>query len=100
MRVIALSTLAFYWTKHPETRVALQRWADIVKSANWATTGEVQATFCKAKVLNGERIRFDVSGGDYRLIAAFKFSSQIAFVKFIGTHAEYDRVDAFTISQF
>ncbi len=100
MRLIALSSLATFWAKHPETRVALQRWAEIVKAADWTSTAEVQASFGRAKVLNGERVRFEVAGGDYRLIVAFKFISQIAFVKFIGTHADYDRVDALTVSLF
>jgi mRNA interferase HigB len=54
----------------------------------------------KAKVLNGERIRFEVAGGNDRLVAAFDFRRQVAFVKFLGTHAEYDRIDALTFSQF
>ena len=52
------------------------------------------------KVLNSERVRFEVAGGNYRLVAAFDFRRQIAFVKFIGTHAEYDRIDALKVSQF
>jgi mRNA interferase HigB len=54
----------------------------------------------KAKVLNGERARFEVAGGNYRLVVAFDFPRQIAFIKFLGTHAEYDRVDALTISMY
>ena len=49
---------------------------------------------------NGERVRFEVAGGNYRLVAAFDFRLQIAFVKFIGTHADYDRIDALKVSQF
>ena len=55
------------------------------------------ATFPKAKTLNAERVRFEVAGGSYRLIAAFDFRRQIAYVKFIGTHAEYDAIDAPTV---
>jgi mRNA interferase HigB len=51
-------------------------------------------------VLNRERVRFEVAGGNYRLVVAFDFRRQVAFVKFVGTHAEYDRIDASTISQF
>jgi mRNA interferase HigB len=51
-------------------------------------------------VLNRERVRFEIAGGNYRLVAAFDFRRQIAFVKFIGTHAEYDRIDVLTASQF
>jgi len=53
-----------------------------------------------AKVLNGERARFEIAGGNFRMIVAFDFGRSIAFVKFIGTHAEYDRVDALTVSLF
>ena len=56
--------------------------------------------FPKAKALNGERVRFEIGGGSFRLIAAFKFESGLCFVKFLGTHAEYDRVDALTVSKF
>lgn len=53
-----------------------------------------------SRVLNRDRVRFEVAGGNYRLIAAFDFRRQITFVKFVGTHAEYDRIDALTVSQF
>jgi mRNA interferase HigB len=61
---------------------------------------EVQRAAPKSKVLNRERVRFEVAGGNYRLVIAFDFRRQVAFVKFIGTHAEYDRIDALTVSQY
>jgi mRNA interferase HigB len=61
---------------------------------------EVQSAAPKAKVLNRERVRFEIAGGNYRLVVAFDFRRQIAFVKFIGSHAQYDSVDALTVSQF
>jgi mRNA interferase HigB len=54
----------------------------------------------RAKVLNRDRARFEIAGGSHRLIAAFDFRRQIVFVKFIGTHAEYDAVDALTVARF
>ncbi|MEA3089861.1 MAG: mRNA interferase HigB [Caballeronia sp.] len=54
----------------------------------------------KAKILNGERARFEVAGGNFRMIVAFDFDRGIVFIKFIGTHAEYDRTDALTVSLF
>ncbi len=54
----------------------------------------------KCKALNRERVRFEVAGGAHRLIVAFDFVRQVAFIKFVGTHAEYDRIDALTVSQF
>jgi mRNA interferase HigB len=61
---------------------------------------ELRAAFPKAKVLNGERVRFEVAGGNYRMVVAFHFERQIAFTKFLGTHKEYDATDALTVSRF
>lgn len=80
--------------------MSLERWYKFVRAAHWASTDEVQKAAPNAKVLNRERVRFEIAGGNYRLVAAFDFRRQIAFVKFIGTHAEYDRVDVLTASQF
>ena len=71
-----------------------------MKAGTFATTAEIQGAFSKAKVLNGERVRFEIGGGNYRLIASFKFKNQIVFVKFVGTHEEYDSIDALTVSLF
>jgi mRNA interferase HigB len=100
VRVIARNTLVGFWEDHPETRVSLERWYRLVRAARWTSTDEVQKAAPRAKVLNRERVRFEIAGGDYRLAAAYDFRRQIAFVKFIGTHVEYDRVDALTASQF
>jgi len=100
MRVIARNVLVAYGSQHPETKVPLERWYRLVKAARWASMDDVQGSAPKAKVLNRERARFEVAGGNYRLIVAFDFRRQIAFVKFVGTHAEYDSIDALTVSQF
>ncbi len=60
---------------------------------------DVQRAFPKAKVLNRERVRFEVAGGNYRLIAAFHFPSRAVYIKFIGTHADYDEIDPLTINR-
>lgn len=100
MRVVSRNVLVAFWTKHPETKVPLERWFRLTKAARWTSTEDIQAAAPKAKVLNRERVRFEVSGGNYRLVVAFDFRRQIAFVKFVGTHAEYDRIDALTVAQF
>lgn len=86
--------------RHPKTRASLTHWQSVVKAATWTNASEVQEAFSKAKALNGERVRFEVAGGDYRLVAAFDFRRSIAFVKFVGTHADYDRIDALIVSLF
>src|ERR1700686_4896170 len=98
MRVIARNV--DFWGKHPEAKASLERWHKLGRAAQWMSTDEVRKTAPKAKVLNRERVRFEVAGGSYRLVAAFDFRRQIAFVKFIGTHAEYDRIDALKVLQF
>jgi mRNA interferase HigB len=100
MRIIAQNTLVEYWEKHPDAKRSLMHWYQVTKSARWDHTQDILASFSKSKVLNSERVRFEIGGGDYRLIVAFDFRRQIAFVKFVGTHAEYDRVDALTVSLF
>jgi mRNA interferase HigB len=100
MRVIARNVLVAFWERHPETEEPPERWYRLAKAAQWATTNDIQMSVPKAKLLNRERVRFEVAGGNYRLVIAFDFRRQIAFVKFVGTHAEYDRIDALTISQF
>src|SRR5271157_4387345 len=100
MRVIARNVLVAFWSKHPETKVSLERWYTLTKAAHWASMDDVRAAAPKAKVLNRERARFEVAGGNYRLVVAFDFRRQAVFVKFIGTHAEYDGIDALTVSLF
>jgi mRNA interferase HigB len=100
MRVIARSVLVAHAHRHPETAVSLERWYRVVKAVNWTSMDDIRRAAPKSKVLNRDRARFEVAGGDYRLIAAFDFRRQIAFVKFIGTHAEYDDIDALTVARF
>ena len=100
MRIISWNVLASYAEKHPETKVALHRWRTLVKAAKWNSMEDVRSAAPNAKILNGERARFEVAGGNYRLVIAFDFVRSTAFVKFIGTHAEYDKVDALTVALF
>ena len=100
MRVIARSTLVAFYTAHPETEVPLTRWYALTTAAEWTSMNDIHTAFPKAKILNGERVRFEIAGGNYRLVVAFDFPRQTAYVKFLGTHAAYDKIDALTVSQF
>lgn len=100
MRIIARHTLTQFAESHPEARASIVHWFEVARGAAWKSPADVQAAFSKSKVLNGERLRFEVAGGDYRMIVAFDFRRQIAFIKFLGTHAQYDRIDALTVSIF
>lgn len=100
MRIIARGTVSEFSADHHDAAKSLRHWLEVTKHARWTSMDEVRATFSKAKVLNSNRVRFEISGGDYRLIAAFDFRRGIVFIKFIGTHADYDRVDALTVSLY
>ena len=100
MRIIAKTVLVAFWAQHPESEAPLARWIALTKAAEWGSTQDVLRSFPSAKTINAERVRFPVCGGAYRLIVAFDFKRHIAFIKFIGTHAEYDAIDAAHISLF
>jgi mRNA interferase HigB len=100
MRIIAWSTLAAYAEEHPETKSSLTRWKALVEAAGWTSMDEVRQAAPNAVILNGQRVRFEIAGGNYRLIVMIHFRRQIVYVNFIGTHAEYDKVDALTVSLF
>lgn len=100
MNVIARKNLEEFWNRHPETEQPLRAWLMATRTQHWTSMNDVLATFSKASPINAERCVFDICGGNYRLIVAFKFSARVAFIKFIGTHAQYDRISAATVSQF
>jgi mRNA interferase HigB len=100
MNVIARKNLEAFWHRHPETEQPLRAWLTAAKTREWRSMNDVVTTFSKASPVTSERCVFDICGGNYRLIVAFKFSARIAFIKFIGTHARYDRIHAATVSEF
>ena len=100
MRLITWRHLADFAAAHPEAAPSLNRWRDLIRDGDWRTPAELTASFSGAKTVSADRVRFEVAGGAYRLIAAFDFGRQIAFVKFLGAHAEYDRIDAATVALF
>jgi mRNA interferase HigB len=100
MRIVARSNLTAYWSRHPETKSSLEHWVRVASKATWRSPLDVAASFPKAKILNGERVRFEVAGGNHRMITAFRFDIQIIWIKFLGTHTEYDAVDALTVSRY
>lgn len=100
MNVIARRNLEEFWRRRPETEQPLRAWLMAAKTRNWTNMNDVVATFSKASPINAERCAFDICGSNYRLIVAFQFSARVAFIKFIGTHAQYDRTSAATVSQF
>src|SRR3546814_3502908 len=73
MRIIARKNIVAYFATHPLTRASLTHWLEVAENADWSSTIEVMADFSKAKTVTAERVRFEVAGGDHRMIAAFHF---------------------------
>lgn len=97
MRVIAVSTLRAFWERHPDAEQPLKAWYEEATNATWAQPADIKARYRSASVLKNRRVVFNVKGNDYRLIVAIAYKLQIVYVKFVGTHQEYDAVDAQTI---
>lgn len=96
-RIFSKSTLREFWEKYPETEQYLKTWYDTAIRAEWKTPNEVKSTYVNASILKDSRIVFNIKGNAYRMIAKFNFEKQWVFVRFIGTHHEYDNIDANTI---
>ncbi|MHB0873280.1 MAG: type II toxin-antitoxin system HigB family toxin [Acidithiobacillus ferrooxidans] len=97
MRVIAVSTLRAFWELHPDAEQPLKAWYEEATHASWTQPADIKAQYRGASVLKNRRFVFNIKGNDYRLIVAIAYKLQIVFVKFIGTHQEYDAVDAETV---
>jgi mRNA interferase HigB len=99
MRIIARRTLREFvrsLTGHrdqPAVKAALDAWFDEVKRARWRNTAEVKQSYSTASIVTGERIVFNVKGNAYRLVVAVDFEKGIVWIKWIGTHEDYDRID-------
>jgi mRNA interferase HigB len=97
MRIIALSTLKAFWKAHDDAEQPLLAWHALVKRADWASPPEVKATFGSASVLRDGRVVFYIAGNKYRLAVWINYPYRVVYVRFIGTHAEYDQIDVQTI---
>ena len=94
MRVIALSTLREFWRQHAPAETPLRSWFAEASRAAWRVPADIKAAHRNASFIAGDRVVFNVKGNDYRLIVAVRYRQQIMYVRFVGTHREYDEVDA------
>ncbi|WP_420635198.1 type II toxin-antitoxin system HigB family toxin [Candidatus Palauibacter sp.] len=94
MRVIAKRTLRAFWESDPRAEQPLKAWHAVAKKAEWSSPADVKVAYGNASIVGNDRVVFNIGGNRYRLIIRFDYSCGIAFVRFVGTHAEYDEVDA------
>ena len=100
MRVIAVSTLKAFWARRPQYRDAeapTMAWYREVLKADWSSPADVKRQFRTASILQDGRVVFNIAGNKYRIVAWINYPYRVLYVRFIGTHAQYDRIDAQTI---
>ena len=93
-RILAKHTLVEFWTKRPDAKVHLQVWYETIKSANWPTPNDIKEFYAKASILKNSRVVFNIKGDEYRIVVKIEYKKQWIFIRFIGTHQDYDKINA------
>jgi len=94
VRVISVKMLRDCWTKHPQAEIPLRAWYAQASRADWTDPAQIKAAYRNASFLANNRIVFNIKGNDFRLIVAVHYNRRMMFIRFVGTHQEYDRIDA------
>jgi mRNA interferase HigB len=97
VRVIAVAALRAFWQQHPDAEQPLKAWFEEASKASWTQPSGIKAQYRSASILKNRRVVFNIKGNDDRLVVAVAYRLQIVYVKFIGTHQQYDAIDAHTI---
>jgi mRNA interferase HigB len=94
LRVIAKSTLRKFWEKHSDCEEQLKSWFSETEKSDWNNINEIKRDYPSASILKDNRIVFNIKGNKYRLIAKFNFDFKLCWIRFVGTHAQYDKINA------
>ena len=94
MRVIAKKILREFWEKHTDSKEQLKTWYKEASKAIWISPADIKSEYPKASILKSERVVFNICGNKYRLIVQINYLRQWVFIRFIGTHGEYEKINA------
>ena len=102
MRIIAKSTLKKFWeqARYNDSRAPLESWHDEVLKAIWTSPQAVKEQYGSASICANNRVVFNIGGNKYRLVVEMQYSANIAWVKFVGTHEQYDKIDVESINEY
>lgn len=100
MNIYNKSSLIQFWEKHADSKNELELWYNDASEQIWKTPNQVKRFYSDASIIKNNRVVFNICRNDYRLIVQFNYDREWAFIKFIGTHKDYDREDAATVNQF
>lgn len=94
MRIIAKKILREFWNVHPDTEETLKSWHADVKASQWAKPTDIKKDYVSASILKNGRAVFNIKGNQYRIVVKINYQYGIVFIRFVGTHAAYDKIDA------
>jgi mRNA interferase HigB len=94
MRVIAKKMLREFWEIHFDSEQTLKSWFREASHAEWLTPNQIKQEYPSASILNNNRVVFNIKGNNYRLIVKINYDYQMVWIRFVGTHVEYDKIDA------
>src|SRR5690625_25126 len=97
MRIFARKTLRDFWIRHSDSEVALRSWFSEAKNSRWESPADIKNIYPHASILPENRVVFNIKGNTYRLVVKINYDYGQVFIRFVGTHAEYDKIDATTI---
>ena len=93
MRIIALKTLRLFWEQHPDAQPGLQGWYHDARRATWGTPTDITNVYGNASVVSNNRVVFNIKGNQYRLAVAINYAQGIMYIRFIGSHQDYNKID-------
>lgn len=93
MRIIAKKALREFWLRHPDAEEPLLAWYREVVQEDWDTPAKVKAKYRSASIVGGNRVVFNIKGNDYRLVVRINYEYRVVYIRFVGTHAEYDAIN-------
>ncbi|RZJ63252.1 MAG: type II toxin-antitoxin system HigB family toxin [Flavobacterium sp.] len=94
MRIISRKTLKEFWENHPDCEQQLTAWFREADKSGWASPADIKQEYPSASILSGNRVVFNIKGNNYRLIVKINYAHQMVWIRFVGTHAEYDKINA------
>jgi len=97
MRSISRKTLKEFWERHPDAEQPLQAWYADLKASRWESPSDIKRVYRNASFVGNNRVVFNIKGNTYHVVVAIQYQFGIVCIRFVGTHEEYDRIDAATV---
>ncbi len=97
MHIVSIQTLRSFWKKHPDAERPLRAWYALAEKSSWHSPTDIKTVLGNTSFIGANRVVFNIKGNDYRLVVIVEYQQGHLFIRFVGTHAEYERIDPETI---